>query len=280
MAGMQVVVVRCDEAGNVDMADLRAKVEEHREPGSQPSWSPIRRPTVSSRTRSPTCAPRSTTPAGRSTSTGPTSTPSSDWPGPAKFGADVSHLNLHKTFCIPHGGGGPGVGPVGVRAHLAPYLPNHPLDAEAGPATGVGPVSGAPYGSAGILPISWAYVRLMGGGRAAPCHRGGRAEGQLRRCPAARALPGALPGQRRAGRPRVHPRPAPLTKDTGVSVDDVAKRLIDYGFHAPTMSFPVAGTLMVEPTESEDKGELDRFCDAMIAIRAEIDEVGSGAVGR
>src|SRR5205823_3097555 len=158
---------------------------------------------------------------------------------PGEFGGDVSHLNLHKTFCIPHGGGGPGVGPVAVRAHLAPYLPNHPLLDAAGPETGVGPISGAPYGSASILPISWAYVRMM---VAHECIL------DLRQ----------------------------ITKETGVTVDDVAKRLIDYGFHAPTMSFPVAGTLMVEPTESEDLGEIDRFCDAMIAIRAEIDEVASG----
>src|SRR5882757_8547749 len=150
---------------------------------------------------------------------------------PGHFGGDVSHLNLHKTFCIPHGGGGPGVGPVGVRAHLAPYLPNHPLQPAAGPETGVGPISAAPWGSAGILPISWAYVRLMGG-----------------------------EGLKRA------------TQVAVLSANYIAKRLIDYGFHAPTMSFPVAGTLMIEPTESEDLGELDRFCDAMIAIRAEIDK--------
>ena len=171
---------------------------------------------------------------------------------PGRFGADVSHLNLHKTFCIPHGGGGPGVGPVGVRAHLAPYLPNHPLVAEAGPATGVGPVSAAPWGSAGILPISWAYVRLMGAD-------GLTAGDRSRRCclrttslhRLARALPGAV--HRRDGLV-AHECILDLreiTKQTGVTVDDVAKRLIDYGFHAPTMSFPVAGTLMVEPTESE-----------------------------
>jgi glycine dehydrogenase len=197
---------------------------------------------------------------------------------PGKFGADVSHLNLHKTFCIPHGGGGPGVGPVGVRAHLAPHLPNHPLDELAGPTDGVGPVSAAPYGSASILPISWAYVRLMGGAG-------------LRRATEVAVLNANYVAARlREHYPVLYSGTDGLvahecildlrgiTKDTGVSVDDVAKRLIDYGFHAPTMSFPVAGTLMVEPTESEDLAELDRFCDTMIQIRREIDEVGSGAV--
>ena len=171
---------------------------------------------------------------------------------PGRFGADVSHLNLHKTFCIPHGGGGPGVGPVAVRAHLAPFLPNHPLVPEAGPATGPGPVSAAPWGSAGILPIPWAYIRLMG------------SEG-LRRATEVAILNANYVARRLAphypvlytGRGGLVAHECiidlrPITKDTGVTVDDVAKRLIDYGFHAPTMSFPVAGTLMIEPTESED----------------------------
>ena len=195
---------------------------------------------------------------------------------PGRFGADVSHLNLHKTFCIPHGGGGPGVGPVAVRAHLAPFLPNHPMDADAGPATGVGPISAAPFGSAGILPISWAYIRLMG------------ADGLRRATEVAVLAANYVAARLRDSYPVLYTGRdglvahecildlRPLTKATGVTVDDVAKRLIDYGFHAPTMSFPVAGTLMVEPTESEDLAELDRFCDAMIAIRAEIDQVGAG----
>jgi glycine dehydrogenase len=195
---------------------------------------------------------------------------------PADFGADVSHLNLHKTFCIPHGGGGPGVGPIGVRAHLAPYLPNHPLVDEAGPATGIGPVSAAPYGSPNVLPISWAYIRLMG-------------PDGLRRATQVAVLAANYVATRLASFFPILYTGAdglvaheciidlrPITKQTGVTVDDVAKRLVDYGFHAPTMSFPVAGTLMVEPTESEDVDELDRFCDAMIAIRAEIDRVASG----
>ena len=187
------------------------------------------------------------------------------------FGGDVSHLNLHKTFCIPHGGGGPGIGPVAVRAHLAGYLPGHPLH----PETHVGPVSAAPYGSAGILPIPWAYLRMMG------------ADGLARATGAAVLAANYVAARLRAHYPVLYSGNKglvahecildlrPISKATGVSVDDVAKRLIDYGFHAPTMSFPVAGTLMVEPTESEDLAELDRFCDAMIAIRAEIDRVGT-----
>jgi glycine dehydrogenase len=195
---------------------------------------------------------------------------------PGRFGADVSHLNLHKTFCIPHGGGGPGVGPIGVRAHLAPYLPNHPLQPDAGPATGSGAVSAAPWGSASILPITWAYIRMMG------------ADGLTAATGAAILSANYLARRLRAHFPVLyaggHDLVAhecildlrPITKATGVTVDDVAKRLIDYGFHAPTMSFPVAGTLMVEPTESEDLRELDRFADAMIAIKGEIDQVGAG----
>ena len=195
---------------------------------------------------------------------------------PGEFGGDVSHLNLHKTFCIPHGGGGPGVGPVAVREHLAPYLPSHPMHPDPDRREGIGPISAAPYGSAGILPISWAYVAMMGG------------EG-LTRATAVAVLSANYVAKRLGEHfPVLYKGHGdlvahecildlrPLTKATGVTVDDVAKRLIDYGFHAPTMSFPVAGTFMVEPTESEDLAELDRFCEAMIAIRAEIDRVGSG----
>ena len=196
---------------------------------------------------------------------------------PGDFGADVSHLNLHKTFCIPHGGGGPGVGPVAVRSHLAPHLPNHPLAPECGPASGVGPVSAAPYGSASILPISWAYIRLMGGAglaratQVAVLNANYVATRLREHYPVLYAGEGGLVAHECILDLRG------LTKETGVTVDDVAKRLIDFGFHAPTMSFPVAGTLMVEPTESEDLREIDRFCDAMIAIRREIDAVAAGA---
>jgi glycine dehydrogenase len=195
---------------------------------------------------------------------------------PGRFGADVSHLNLHKTFCIPHGGGGPGVGPVAVRAHLAPYLPTHEQHPESDRRSGTGAVSAAPYGSAGILPIPWAYLRMMG----AEGLRRATASAVLAANYVAARLEDAFPVLYRGyGGLVAHEcilDVRGLTKSSGVTVDDVAKRLIDYGFHAPTMSFPVAGTLMVEPTESEDLREIDRFCDAMLAIRAEIDQVERG----
>jgi glycine dehydrogenase len=192
----------------------------------------------------------------------------------------VSHLNLHKTFCIPHGGGGPGVGPVGVRAHLAPYLPNHPLQAAAGPETGVGPISAAPWGSAGILPISWAYVRLMGAEGLTHATEVAILNANYVAARLGPHFPVLYTGQSGLVAHECIVDLRPLTKETGVTVDDVAKRLIDFGFHAPTMSFPVAGTLMIEPTESEDLVELDRFCEAMIAIREEIARVGSGELDR
>ncbi|MDB5414532.1 MAG: hypothetical protein JWR10_2867, partial [Rubritepida sp.] len=199
---------------------------------------------------------------------------------PGAFGADVSHLNLHKTFCIPHGGGGPGVGPIGVAAHLAPHLPNHPLVAEAGPATGFGPVSAAPFGSAAILPISYCYIRMMGG------------EGLTRATQVAILnanyvavrLRDHFPILYRGGQGMVAHECIldcrGFQQGGGVMVEDIAKRLQDYGFHAPTMSWPVTGTLMVEPTESETKAELDRFCDAMISIRGEIRAVEQGRMDR
>jgi glycine dehydrogenase len=192
---------------------------------------------------------------------------------PGRFGADVSHLNLHKTFCIPHGGGGPGVGPVAVRSHLAPFLPGHPLGGDDQP---VGPVSAAPFGSAGILPIPWAYIALMG-------PAGLTRATAVAICSAnyvATRLDGHFPILYTGTHGRVGHECIvdlrPITKSTGVTVDDVAKRLMDYGFHAPTMSFPVAGTLMIEPTESETLAELDRFCEAMNAIREEIDRIAAG----
>ncbi len=275
MAGMRVVVVACDDGGNVDVDDLHAKIEQHRDRlaaimVTYPSTHGVFEETIVE-----ICAAVHDA-GGQVYVDGANLNALVGLARPGRFGADVSHLNLHKTFCIPHGGGGPGVGPVAVRAHLAPYLPNHPLRAEAGPATGPGPVSGAPWGSAGILPISWAYIRLMGGD-------GLRAATQVAILSAnylAQRLAPYYPvlytgrGGLVAHECIVDLRP--ITKETGVTVDDVAKRLIDYGFHAPTMSFPVGGTLMIEPTESEDLAELDRFFDAMIAIRGEIDKVASG----
>ncbi len=275
MAGMRVVVVKTLADGDVDVEDLKAKIEQHREQlavlmVTYPSTHGVFETQITD-----ICALVHEA-GGQVYVDGANLNALVGLAKPGKFGADVSHLNLHKTFCIPHGGGGPGVGPVAVRAHLAPYLPNHPMQAEAGPATGVGPISAAPWGSAAILPISWSYVRLMGG------------EG-LKRATQVAVLNANYIAKRLAPHfPVLYTGPGglvaheciidlrPLSKETGVSVDDIAKRLIDYGFHAPTMSFPVAGTLMIEPTESEDLHEIDRFCEAMIAIRGEIEKVGTG----
>ena len=275
MAGMRVVVVATAPSGDVDVDDLHAKIAEH---GQRLAALMVTYPSthgVFEDTITDICASVHDA-GGQVYVDGANLNALVGLARPGKFGADVSHLNLHKTFCIPHGGGGPGVGPVAVRAHLAPYLPNHPLNEQAGPATGPGPVSAAPYGSAGILPISWAYVRLMGG------------QGLTRASQVAVLAANYVAHRLQPYFPVLYTGRGglvahecivdlrQLTKQTGVSVDDVAKRLIDYGFHAPTMSFPVVGTLMIEPTESEDLAELDRFCDAMIEIRKEIDEVAAG----
>jgi glycine dehydrogenase len=275
MAGMKVVVVKTSDSGDVDVTDLRAKIEQY---GPELAVLMVTYPSthgVFEEQIGDICAAVHDA-GGQVYVDGANLNALVGLAKPGRFGSDVSHLNLHKTFCIPHGGGGPGVGPIGVRAHLAPYLPNHPLQPAAGPETGVGPISAAPWGSAGILPISWAYVRLMGG------------EGLARATQVAVLAANYIAKRLEPHFPVLYTGPAglvahecivdlrPLTKATGVSVDDIAKRLIDYGFHAPTMSFPVAGTLMIEPTESEDLTELDRFCEAMIAIRAEIERVASG----
>ncbi|MEY9941639.1 aminomethyl-transferring glycine dehydrogenase [Streptacidiphilus sp. MAP5-3] len=275
MAGMRVVVVKTLPDGDVDVDDLRAKIEQHRDQlavlmVTYPSTHGVYEENIGD-----ICAAVHEA-GGQVYVDGANLNALVGLAKPGKFGADVSHLNLHKTFCIPHGGGGPGVGPVGVRAHLAPYLPNHPLQPTAGPATGVGPISAAPWGSAAILPISWSYVRLMGGEglkratQVAVLNANYIAKRLAPYYPVLFTGPGGLVAHECIIDLR------PLAKSAGVSVDDVAKRLIDYGFHAPTMSFPVAGTLMIEPTESEDLTEIDRFCAAMIAIRSEIDKVGSG----
>jgi glycine dehydrogenase len=275
MAGLRVVVVATGENGDVDLADLAAKIDQH---GPRLAAIMITYPSthgVFEEAVHDICAQVHDA-GGQVYVDGANLNALVGLARPGRFGADVSHLNLHKTFCIPHGGGGPGVGPVAVRAHLAPFLPNHPMDLSAGPETGVGPIAAAPFGSAGILPISWAYVRLMG------------PDGLQRATEVAILAANYVATRLRDAYPVLYTGRGglvahecildlrPITKATGVSVDDVAKRLVDYGFHAPTMSFPVAGTLMVEPTESEDLAELDRFCDAMIAIRAEIDKVGAG----
>jgi glycine dehydrogenase len=275
MAGMRVVVVRCDEDGNVDVDDLKAKAVEHAEhlAGLMVTY-PSTHGVYEEQIREICEIVHEQ--GGQVYLDGANLNALVGVARPGAFGADVSHLNLHKTFCIPHGGGGPGVGPIGVKAHLAPFLPNHPLRPEAGPPSGVGPISAAPWGSAGILPISWAYIEMMG------------TDG-LTHATEVAILSANYLAHRLAPHYPVLYRGAnglvahecivdlrPITKETGVTVDDVAKRLMDYGFHAPTMSFPVAGTLMIEPTESEDLAELDRFVDAMVAIREEIAHVAAG----
>ncbi|KOX15423.1 glycine dehydrogenase [Nocardiopsis sp. NRRL B-16309] len=275
MAGMRVAVVACDDNGNVDVADLRAKTTEHADDlaaimVTYPSTHGVYEDTVTEVCRLVHEA------GGQVYVDGANLNALLGWAKPGEFGADVSHLNLHKTFCIPHGGGGPGVGPVAVRSHLAGFLPNHPGQPEAGPHTGVGPVSAAPFGSAGILPISWAYVRMMGGdGLRAATETAVLSANYL-----AKRLEPYFPVLYTGAQGLVAHECVidirPLQKATGISNEDVAKRLMDYGFHAPTMSFPVAGTLMVEPTESENLAELERFVQALIAIRGEIDRVESG----
>ena len=275
MAGLRVVVVACDDDGDVDLDDLRSKLETH---AGQLAALMVTYPSthgVFEESISDICALVHDA-GGQVYVDGANLNALVGLAAPGRFGADVSHLNLHKTFCIPHGGGGPGVGPVAVRAHLAPYLPNHPMAAEAGPATGVGPVSSAPWGSAGILPISWAYVRLMGGPGLTEATKVAILNANYIAARLAPHYPVLYTGRGGLVAHECIVDLRTITKETGVTVDDVAKRLIDYGFHAPTMSFPVAGTLMIEPTESENLAEIDRFCDAMIAIRAEIADVASG----
>jgi len=278
MAGMRVVVVGTDTSGNIDMADLRAKVQAHRDDlaaimVTYPSTHGVYEDTITE------LAALVHDAGGQVYVDGANLNALVGIARPGQFGGDVSHLNLHKTFCIPHGGGGPGVGPVAVAAHLAPFLPSHPfadLGVTAPADGGVGAVAAAPWGSASILPISWAYIRMMGadGLRRATLTAVASANYIARRLDEHYPVLYAGEGGFVAHECILDLRP--ITSATGVTVDDVAKRLADYGFHAPTMSFPVAGTLMVEPTESEDLTELDRFCDAMIAIKAEIDRVGAG----
>ena len=261
MAGMRVMVVKCDDEGNVHFDDLEAKAHAHADELAAlmityPSTHGVYEENVRD-----VCEVVHAC-GGQVYLDGANLNALVGVAKPGTFGADVSHLNLHKTFCIPHGGGGPGVGPVAVREHLAAFLPEH--------------VSGAPYGSAGILPISAAYIKLMG------------AAGLLRATQVAILNANYVAARLGDHFPVLYTGPAglvahecildlrPITQASGVTVDDVAKRLIDFGFHAPTVSFPVAGTMMVEPTESEDLAELDRFCDAMIAIRGEIDAVERG----
>ncbi|MGK2903431.1 MAG: aminomethyl-transferring glycine dehydrogenase [Mycobacterium sp.] len=272
LAGMRVVVVACRANGDVDLDDLRAKVTQHADRLAAlmityPSTHGVYEHDVAD-----ICAAVHDA-GGQVYVDGANLNALVGLARPGRFGGDVSHLNLHKTFCIPHGGGGPGVGPVAVRSHLAPYLPGHPLADEL---TDTYTVSAAPYGSASILPITWTYIRMMGGAglRAASLTAIASANYVARRLDEYFLV--LYTGENGMVAHECILDLNGITKATGVTVDDVAKRLADFGFHAPTMSFPVAGTLMVEPTESESLAEVDAFCEAMIAIRAEIDKVGSG----
>ena len=273
LVGMRVVVIGCRDNGDVDLDELRAKIAEH---AGKLAALMITYPSthgVFEHDIADICAAVHDA-GGQVYVDGANLNALVGVARPGKFGGDVSHLNLHKTFCIPHGGGGPGVGPVAVRAHLAAYLPGHPLAPEL-PDGHV--VSAAPYGSASILPITWSYIRMMGatGLRRASLVAIASANYIARRLD--EYYPVLYTGENGMVAHECILDLRPITKATGVTVDDVAKRLADYGFHAPTMSFPVAGTLMVEPTESESLAEVDAFCEAMIAMRAEIDQVGSGA---
>ena len=277
MAGMKVVVVACDETGNVSVEDLKAKIAEHREVlaalmVTYPSTHGVFESAISEICELVHDA------GGQVYVDGANLNALVGTAQPGKFGGDVSHLNLHKTFSIPHGGGGPGVGPVIARAHLAPYLPNHPLDPTAGPATGPGPISAAPFGSASILPISWSYIAMMGGAGLTRATQVAILSANYIAQSLNSIFPILYTGANNLVAHECILDLREITKETGVSVDDVAKRLMDFGFHAPTMSFPVPGTLMVEPTESEDLTEIHRFIEAMKQIGLEIDEVRKGKV--
>jgi glycine dehydrogenase len=271
MCGMQVVVVKCDDQGNVDVDDLQAKATAH---SANLSAIMVTYPSTHGvfEERITEICDIVHEHGGQVYIDGANLNAMVGVCQPGKFGGDVSHLNLHKTFCIPHGGGGPGVGPIGVGAHLAPFMPK---EFEGGERRG-GQVSAAPYGSASILPITWMYIRMMG--------RVGLKQATEVAILNANYVATRLQDHYEILYTGAHGRIAHecildvrgIKDDIGISVDDIAKRLIDYGFHAPTMSFPVAGTLMIEPTESESKAELDRFCDAMIAIKQEINQVASG----
>jgi glycine dehydrogenase len=274
VAGFSVVVVECDQHGNIDLADLRAKAEQHKDKlaalmVTYPSTHGVFEEAIKEICEVVHRA------GGQVYMDGANMNAQVGLCRPGQFGADVCHLNLHKTFCIPHGGGGPGMGPIAVAKHLAPFLPGHPVTGLGGPHA-IGPVSAAPYGSALILTIPWMYIAMMGG------------DGLKRATEVA-----ILNANYMAARLREHYRvlytgesglvahefiidARPFKQSAGVEVEDIAKRLMDYGFHAPTMSFPVAGTLMIEPTESESKAELDRLCDALIAIRGEIRRIERG----
>ena len=278
MAGMQVVVVKTDDRGNIDVADLRAKAEEH---GLHLAALMVTYPSthgVFEESIVEICDIVHKY-GGQVYMDGANMNAMVGLCRPADIGADVCHLNLHKTFCIPHGGGGPGMGPIGVAKHLVPFLPGHPVVRLDGRHE-VGAVSAAPWGSASILPISYAYIKLMGGEGLEYATKVAILNANY----IAKRLEPHFPVLYKGAHGTVAHEcivDTRVVKQTsGIEVEDIAKRLMDYGFHAPTVSFPVPGTLMIEPTESEPKEELDRFCDAMISIRAEIGEIESGEADR
>jgi glycine dehydrogenase len=277
MAGMNIVVVDCDDDGNVDLSDLRLKAGKHAHDLAAivityPSTHGVFEPEIR------TICDIVHACGGQVYLDGANLNAQVGLARPGDYGADVSHLNLHKTFCIPHGGGGPGMGPIGVKAHLAPFLPGHPqLHSNSSP---VGPVSAAPFGSASILSISWIYIMLMGGQGLTAATQAAILNANYIAARLKDHFPLLFKGRNERVAHECIFDLRRFKETAGVTVDDVAKRLIDFGFHAPTMSFPVPGTLMVEPTESESKAELDRFCDAMIAIRAEIGAIEEGCMPR
>ncbi len=275
MCGLNVVVVDCDDSGNVDVADLKAKVEEHK---AKLSCLMITYPSthgVFEEAIKDICAIVHAA-GGQVYMDGANLNAQVGLTSPATIGADVSHMNLHKTFAIPHGGGGPGMGPIGLKAHLAPFAPNHAVQTVPGPNAGQGAVSAAPWGSAAILPISWMYIALLGGEGLTQSTRVAILNANYVAARLKDSYPVLYVGAcgRVAHECILDVRA--IKAASGVAEIDIAKRLMDYGFHAPTVSFPVAGTLMVEPTESESKAELDRFCDALICIREEIRKVEQG----
>ena len=277
MAGMKVIVVACDEDGNVSIADLKSKIAQYENQlaalmVTYPSTHGVFESAISEICELVHNA------GGQVYVDGANLNALVGVAKPGKFGADVSHLNLHKTFCIPHGGGGPGVGPVIARSHLAPFLPNHPANPSAGPASGPGPVSSAPFGSASILPISWMYIRMMGGSGLTRATEVAILSANYLAKKLDPSFPVLYRGQNGHIAHECIIDIREITKLTGVTVDDIAKRLMDHGFHSPTVSFPVAGTMMIEPTESEDVRELDRFLAAMESIRSEIAEIESGKI--
>jgi glycine dehydrogenase len=269
-----VVVVECDDRGNVDLGDLAKKADAHRdELGALMITYPSTHGVFEERIRE-ICAIVHQR-GGQVYMDGANMNAQVGLTSPGLIGADVCHLNLHKTFCIPHGGGGPGMGPIGVASHLAPFLPGHPL-AQVGGKDAIGPVSAAPYGSPAILTISWAYIRMMGASGLTDATRIAILNANYM----AKRLESHYPLLYKNEKGRVAHEfildCRPLKKSASIEVEDIAKRLMDYGFHAPTISFPVAGTLMIEPTESESREELDRFCDALIRIREEIRAIENG----